>query len=846
MLFRSADGTDAFVLLESSFGANESGLNGLLVDMLEDASAATSAVCPDVEITFTGGPIIAVENARCIRHDSLWSIIAAGIVIMALLVYVFRSARNIALIFVSVGWGWLFAMGAIALYYDSVSIIVIGIASVMLGIAVNYPLHLVDHLGECKDRKATLAQIVAPLVVGNVTTVGAFLCLVPLDSPALHDLGLFSSMLLVGTIFFVLIFLPHVVKLGRERGGNLIDRLAAVDVPQSRVTLWSIMLLTAIFAVFSFKTTFDPDLRKINYLTDNNKVLLDRLGRTFDTAGDHKAYLASCGATWDEAVLQYERTKRLADSLDRTLTGRFIVSRERQLERLGRWQRVADKQDSLVGLIEASSLRHGFAPGAFSAFYEILDRDYGTIGDEEMKPLIETLFARNVSITPGRFSIVETIDLPDGVDGSCYLVDLKRSAPEGTIVFDVESMNGSLTSALADDFNYIGFACGCIVFLFLWLSMGRVELALVSFLPMAVSWIWILGIMGMLDIHFNIVNVILATFIFGQGDDYTIFITEGLSYEYAYGRKVVARYKSSIVVSALIMFAGIGVLAFAQHPAMRSLGQVAVIGMIVVVVMAYVIPPLAFRFLVGSKGNLRYRPITARKLWLNLVWWLKRKAGVGLTNIPGVSVKVVGASSAGRPRVVVAYNHRSLLDRWLVGCLAGRFDIVESRSVADEAEMLEAARLAQRHGAKLLKVCIVGADMLLPVGEKFYSPGNVTILLYKSPLEYDRLWRDYVTLDDICAVVADRYLYKGVEIRRSAMKCLREIKARDISTYEFEPGAEIGFKDAGRGELTLVYSMLNPRGYIYPRYPDREHFDLAVNACHGLPSNVGRTYIGRP
>ncbi len=58
----------------------------------------------------------------------------------------FRNLRNILLILVSIGWGWLFAMGAIALFYDSVSIIVIGIASVILGIAVNYPLHLIDHL----------------------------------------------------------------------------------------------------------------------------------------------------------------------------------------------------------------------------------------------------------------------------------------------------------------------------------------------------------------------------------------------------------------------------------------------------------------------------------------------------------------------------------------------------------------------------------------------------------------------------------------------------------------------------------------------------------------------------
>ena len=131
--------------------------------------------------------------------------------ILGLLIDVFGSARNSALIVLSVGWGWLFALAVMALQRDTVSIIVIGIASVMLGIAINYPLHLIDTLSHAADRRRALGAIVAPLVVGNVTTVGAFLCLVPVDSPALHDLGLFGAFLLVGTILFTVFFFDLVV-----------------------------------------------------------------------------------------------------------------------------------------------------------------------------------------------------------------------------------------------------------------------------------------------------------------------------------------------------------------------------------------------------------------------------------------------------------------------------------------------------------------------------------------------------------------------------------------------------------------------------------------------------------
>ena len=171
--------------------------------------------------------------------------------------------------------------------------------------------------------------------------------------------------------------------------------------------------------------------------------------------------------------------------------------------------------------------------------------------------------------------------------------------------FDLTSLNGRIASTLSADFNYIGIACSIIVFVFLWLSFGRIELAIVAFLPMAFGWIWILGLMNLCGISFNIVNIILATFIFGQGDDYTIFITEGLIKDYRNGGRILISYQKSIILSALIMFVGIGSLIIAKHPAMHSLAEVTIIGMSVVVLMAWIVPPIAFNLFVKYDKSLR-------------------------------------------------------------------------------------------------------------------------------------------------------------------------------------------------------------------------------------------------
>ena len=81
-------------------------------------------------------------------------------------------------------------------------------------------------------------------------------------------------------------------------------------------------------------------------------------------------------------------------------------------------------------------------------------------------------------------------------------------------------------------------------------------------------------------------------------------------YEYATGRKILRSFKNAVVLSALIMFIGIGALIVARHPALRSLAAVTVVGMFTVVAMAYYLPPLVFRFLTTKKGQPRKVPWT--------------------------------------------------------------------------------------------------------------------------------------------------------------------------------------------------------------------------------------------
>ena len=551
MPFESYDGhiftpdmQQALVLLRSPYGASETEHNAELTGLLQHTADSTMQTFPQVDVRFLGGPVIAVGNARQIKTDSLLAISLAVVLIVILLFIVFRRTWPLLLIVLSIAWGWLFAMGALAVIHDSVSVIVIGISSVIMGIAVNYPLHLIAHLQHASNVRDALKEIVMPLVVGNITTVGAFLALVPLESVALRDLGLFSSLLLIGTILFVLLYLPHLIPQGsniKHHPSSIFHHTSSIFHLPSPTIVVLIVGLTLVFAWFSLQTSFDDNMNHINYLTSQQR--------------EDMAY-------FQQLMPQVEHPAEGMVYVLKEDGQRFCSPRE-QTQCLQRWNDfTARHADHLQQQVADAARKEGFAPDTFDDFSELLTTQY---------------------------------------------------APLPVDSFDIQSVQTSIATRLSDDFNYIGWVCGCIVFFFLWFSLGSIELALLSFLPMAVSWIWILGIMAILGIQFNVVNVILATFIFGQGDDYTIFMTEGCQYEYAYRKKMLASYKHSIILSALIMFIGIGTLILAKHPALRSLAEVTIVGMFSVVLMAFLFPPLIFRWLVYDRqGRERLVPITLR------------------------------------------------------------------------------------------------------------------------------------------------------------------------------------------------------------------------------------------
>lgn len=708
------DGSAGIVFFSSPYGESETGMNSKLVAMLEDVIQTTSEQYPDIEITSTGGPVIAVANADRIKKDSIAAVAIALAFILLLLFLQFRNLRDILWIGLTILCGSLFSLAFISIFKSSISIIILGIGSVIIGIAVNYPLHYIDYLKYESDTRKALREIISPLTTGNITTVLAFLSLQLIRTSALKDFGLVGAMMLVGTILFAIIFLPALMPNHRKRSAKALKLSTdnkITDRAYARMFI-PFLIVTALLAYLGRNTQFDPDMHSINYMTESQKKNLVELSSLSGESDTLETVYAVCEASDMETLLQHnEDLVRLGNgangaqqNLKISSISTVLPSKALQEKRLGMWSEFWASHSDILPKVLKEAEKAGFTANAFAPFAESVTSIYEPLDADHFAPITD-IFGNSFVIDgpDGGIAAVNFVKVPQGTD-------VETAGIPDSFCFRSKDVSNSLAAMLSEEFDTIGFVCGLIVFVFLWLSFGRLEISIIAFLPLAVSWLWILGLMHIFGISFNIVNVILATFIFGQGDDYTIFITEGLMHEYGTGRKILDSYRSSVAFSALIMFIGIGVLAFAGHPAMRSLGQVTVIGMFTVVLLAYYLPPIVFNFLTKKNGERRRYPITIGRLWntflsglffilciiflipgvkiyfavgkseerkLSYHRFLQRLSRFIMTHIPGTefSWKNVADEDFSKPAVIIC-NHQSHFDVMLLMMLSPKIVIL--------------------------------------------------------------------------------------------------------------------------------------------------------------------------
>lgn len=570
------------------------------------------------KIDFFGAFQIAVENSLQVKQDSYLTVTITIIAIL-LILFIYYRKINIPLFFLlPTVFGGLFALGMMGYIHPKVSGLSLATGAILFGIILDYSFHFFTHLEHTKSIEQTIKDITFPLLSGGLTTILAFAALMFANSVILQDFGLFASLALSGAALFTLLILPIILIIFSFNFDSLQKKehknKPSFTIPKKLypIALVAVVVITIFMYFQSSKVEFDNDITHLSYHKDSLKEKENKFVGINPNI-QQKVYLFSNGQNEEQTfeinyALYQELNKLKQENLisNFSSTGDFIIPKTIKDKRLLTWQKFWNKNNRVYSKIDSSASTFGFSNNAFNNFKNwtknkpLEDSESNLLGRIELDNLLDYNDKNELTILST--IVVENTKIEQ--------VKSRINQLEGVQVFNRRNMAISLVEMVKEDFNFLLYISALIVFITLLVIYGRIELALLAFIPMVISWIWILGFAALLDIKFNFVNIVITTFIFGLGDDFSIFVTDGLLAKYKTKKDSLKSYSLAIILSAGTTMIGTGVLYFAKHPAIHSIALLSVIGIACILFISLIVQPFLFSLFVQNKVDDNKPPTT--------------------------------------------------------------------------------------------------------------------------------------------------------------------------------------------------------------------------------------------
>jgi len=604
--FFCPDSTVAIAYLAPAFKTLDSKSARAFAKMLSKTQKEFEAQHPDVKVYAHGDPIGSVSNAGRIRSDLVVTVGISIVLILILLVFFFRSSAFIARLLLPIIYGTMFSLACIYWIKGEMSLMALGLGAIVLGVAISYCLHLMVHHFFTGSAERLLLDESTPVFLGCITTVGAFSSLLFTESELLHDFGLFASLALIGSTLYGLVFLPHFLpEIKADSNSKAFRRISRINnLPFDRKPWFLVMIacIVVVGIVFSPTVKFDSDLRNLDY-NSSEEVAAETLFNEKNNDGFMHLYFATVSTDLDEALEANQSLMPILDSLtDKGLVhgysdmvSKLFVSQKEQEQRIAAWNAfwTDQRKSEALQVIKNNATSLGLDPDLFLDFEGLLDNVYEPASLFESGVVPQNLLGNFIECNADNQYMVFT-DVPMDPAQKDVVTNALVANPK-TFVLEPFYYCKSMVELINDDFNIAVWISALFVLIILLISFRNIITALLSFIPMVASWFMVQGYMGLIGLEFNLINIIISTFIFGVGVDYSIFITEGLLNQARTGSKdILTWHKVAIFFSAIILVMVVSSLLFAVHPAIRSIGLSTLIGMASTIMMSYSLQPWMF------------------------------------------------------------------------------------------------------------------------------------------------------------------------------------------------------------------------------------------------------------
>jgi predicted exporter len=535
------------------------------------------AALPDAEdhaLLIAGPPGFAVATRDRIQTDVR---ILSGVSVLLVLLLAwggFRRPMLVVLLGLPMAVGVLAGLAAVQAVFGFVHGITLAFGACLVGIAIDYPLHVLAHAAKDGSTAQSARAIWPTLRLSAITTVAAFVPFMMADFPGLAQIGLFVAAGLVAAVlsgrFLFPLLCPTVTHFPLP--DRLIERFRRL-APKLRWPLIVLPFVALMVLALRWDSVWETDLLALSPIP-RDMVTLDRDLRSGLGAPDVRYLIAVRGKNAEEVLLRQEELRPLLLGLR---DGKDIAAWRMVADLL---PSVAEQQRRQAGLPDSDDLRRrlaeavagtAFRSEAFDPFLADVERmrtaapvTFDAMAAGEAGDLVEPwLTPRAGEFTGvvmlsgiGDPTIAAAAIADAGISGAEF-VDLKLEADRLVRSFLDSSILWLLVSLLA-------------VQIVLYTGLRRVKEVARVMGPVLISLTATLGLLAALDIPVSVFHVLSLILVAGLGMDYGLFFSR-------HGDEGTVTFRATILcnlTTASVFF----VMAFSSIPILHGIGLTVAVG----------------------------------------------------------------------------------------------------------------------------------------------------------------------------------------------------------------------------------------------------------------------------
>ena len=521
-----------------------------------------------------------MELQETIRREATIRSVLASLALMFVILIVFRKPKHVLLAALPLGMGFLAGLALVSLLFDRVHGITLAFGFTMLGVVIDYPLHLFSHAQSVSGRTA-IRRIWPTLRLGVTSTAIAYLALLFSGSQGLAQLGSFSVTGIIVAMLVTRTWLPHFLSGMQEAPSATSGR---IESPTLHWSIGLLVLLSSMAVIWHYTASglWDDKLSSLSPVSPE-RLSADRQLRGATATPDMRYQLFLQSDSLESLLEDCERAEVL---LMTARNNGLVMDWQSVCQLMPAWatqenrRRAIPETEVLRERVHQAAADTPFRAEAFEPFINAaaMSRQLGPLEPDKIQdtPLRSWLDAHLMRLDGQWIALISLIEpKPDLLKSlvaewpiSAGLIDLQNASLELMRDYRISAVKVMAIAAL-------------LILALLWLVRGEFKQMLWVGLTVAAALGATMTVTSMTHGGLTVMHLVAMLLVLGLGLDYALFLSRSEStMERAATRKGVLGCAASTTLA-------FGILAGSSIPILKYLGLTVATGSAASYLLAY-------------------------------------------------------------------------------------------------------------------------------------------------------------------------------------------------------------------------------------------------------------------